>query len=173
MLINLHISNIALIDELDIDFSEGLNILTGETGAGKSIIIGSIGIGLGGRFDQSLLRDSSKDGMVELLFGIDDIMAEKLMSLEIEAPDGEVLISRRLVGGRTINRINDQTVTVSKLRMAAGMLINLHAQHEQRTLLKPEMHMELLDSSDPGIEELKNKAKGLYQEHKAVSDKLS
>ena len=173
MLVNLHISNIALIDELDIDFSDGLNILTGETGAGKSIIIGSIGIGLGGRFDQSLLRDSSRDGMVELLFDIDDIMAEKLRSLEIEVSDGEVLISRRLVGGKTINRINDRTVTVSKLRMAAGMLINLHAQHEQRTLLKPEMHMELLDSSDPGIEELKNEVRSIYQEHKAVSDKLA
>lgn len=172
MLVNLHISNIALIDELDIDFSEGLNILTGETGAGKSIIIGSIGIGLGGRFDKSLLRDETKDGMVELLFNVDEIMVEKLRKLEIEAGDGEVLISRRLAGNRTINRINNMTVTASVLKEAAGLLINLHAQHEQRTLLKPEMHMELLDSSDEKLASIKEEVRKLYNEHKEVVEKL-
>lgn len=172
MLVNLHISNIALIDELDIDFSEGLNILTGETGAGKSIIIGSIGIGLGGRFDKSLLRDETKDGMVELLFNVDEIMVEKLRKLEIEAGDGEVLISRRLAGNRTINRINNMTVTASVLKEAAGLLINLHAQHEQRTLLKPEMHMELLDSSDEKLASVKEEVRKLYNEHKEVVEKL-
>jgi len=172
MLVNLHISNIALIDELDIDFSEGLNILTGETGAGKSIIIGSIGIGLGGRFDKSLLRDETKDGMVELLFNVDEIMVEKLRKLEIEAGDGEVLISRRLAGNRTINRINNMTVTASVLKEAAGLLINLHAQHEQRTLLKPEMHMELLDSSDEKLASIKEEVRKLYNEHKDVVEKL-
>ena len=172
MLVNLHISNIALIDELDIDFSEGLNILTGETGAGKSIIIGSIGIGLGGRFDKSLLRDETKDGMVELLFNVDEIMVEKLRKLEIEAGDGEVLISRRLAGNRTINRINNMTVTASVLKEAAGLLINLHAQHEQRTLLKPEMHMELLDSSDEKLASIKEEVRKLYNEHKEIVEKL-
>ena len=71
MLQSLHIKNLALIDEIQVDFSDGLNILTGETGAGKSIIIGSIGIGLGGRFDNSLLRDKSLEGLVELIFWVD------------------------------------------------------------------------------------------------------
>ena len=173
MLVNLHISNIALIDELDIDFSEGLNILTGETGAGKSIIVGSIGIGLGGKFDKSLLRDDSKDGMVELLFSVDDILKEKLKALEIDADEGEVLISRRLAGGRTINRINNMTVTASVLKEAAGILINLHAQHEQRTLMKPEMHMELLDSSDDKLISLKDEVRKIYSEHKETVDKLA
>ena len=70
MLLNLHIVNMALIDELDIDFTDGLNILTGETGAGKSIIVGSIGIGIGGKFDAALLRNPEADGLVELLFSI-------------------------------------------------------------------------------------------------------
>lgn len=173
MLVNLHISNIALIDELDIDFSEGLNILTGETGAGKSIIVGSIGIGLGGKFDQSLLRDPSRDGMVELLFNVDSVMEEKLSALDITADQGEVLISRRLTGGRTVNRINNSTVTVSLLKEVSGMLLNLHAQHEQRTLLKPEMHLELLDSSDSSLIPLKEAVAALYTEHKEVMDKLS
>ena len=136
MLINLHIVNLALIDELDVDFTEGLNILTGETGAGKSIIIGSIGIGLGGRFDKSLLRNPDKDGMVELLFSIDEELAGELAQDEVETEDGELLISRRLTGGKTVNRINDKTVTAAKLRSVAEKLIGLHAQHEQRTLLK-------------------------------------
>ncbi len=173
MLVNLHISNIALIDELDIDFSEGLNILTGETGAGKSIIVGSIGIGLGGRFDQSLLRDPSRDGMVELLFNVDSVMEDKLKALDITADQGEVLISRRLTGGRTVNRINNSTVTVSLLKEVSGLLLNLHAQHEQRTLLKPEMHLELLDSSDAALNPLKEEVARLYAEHKEVQDKLA
>ena len=173
MLVNLHISNIALIDELDIDFSEGLNILTGETGAGKSIIVGSIGIGLGGRFDQSLLRDPSRDGMVELLFNVDGVMEDKLKALDITADQGEVLISRRLTGGRTVNRINNSTVTVSLLKEVSGLLLNLHAQHEQRTLLKPEMHLELLDSSDAALIPLKEEVARLYAEHKEVQDRLA
>ena len=173
MLVNLHISNIALIDELDIDFSEGLNILTGETGAGKSIIVGSIGIGLGGRFDQSLLRDPSRDGMVELLFNVDSVMEDKLKALDITADQGEVLISRRLTGGRTVNRINNSTVTVSLLKEVSGLLLNLHAQHEQRTLLKPEMHLELLDSSDAALIPLKEEVARLYAEHKEVQDRLA
>ena len=173
MLVNLHISNIALIDELDIDFSEGLNILKGETGAGKSIIVGSIGIGLGGRFDQSLLRDPSRDGMVELLFNVDSVMEDKLKALDITADQGEVLISRRLTGGRTVNRINNSTVTVSLLKEVSGLLLNLHAQHEQRTLLKPEMHLELLDSSDAALIPLKEEVARLYAEHKEVQDRLA
>ena len=173
MLVNLHISNIALIDELDIDFSEGLNILTGETGAGKSIIVGSIGIGLGGRFDQSLLRDPSRDGMVELLFNVDSVMEDKLKALDITADQGEVLISRRLTGGRTVNRINNSTVTVSLLKEVSSLLLNLHAQHEQRTLLKPEMHLELLDSSDAALIPLKEEVARLYAEHKEVQDRLA
>ena len=173
MLVNLHISNIALIDELDIDFSEGLNILTGETGAGKSIIVGSIGIGLGGKFDQSLLRDPSRDGMVELLFNVDSVMEDKLKALDITADQGEVLISRRLTGGRTVNRINNSTVTVSLLKEVSGLLLNLHAQHEQRTLLKPEMHLELLDSSDAALIPLKEEVARLYAEHKEVQDRLA
>ncbi|MBQ1823087.1 MAG: AAA family ATPase, partial [Lachnospiraceae bacterium] len=157
MLVNLHIVNLALIDELDVDFAEGLNILTGETGAGKSIIIGSIGIGLGGRFDSSLLRNPDKDGMVELLFSVDDTLTESLKEEEIDVQDGELLISRRLAGGKSINRINGSTVTVAKLRKVAEMLISLHAQHEQRTLLQASRHLEIVDSYDQSIAGLKKK----------------
>ncbi|HBZ03672.1 MAG TPA: DNA repair protein RecN [Lachnospiraceae bacterium] len=172
MLANLHIKNLALIDELDIDFRDGLNILTGETGAGKSIIIGSIGIGLGGRFDTSLLRDDSKDGLVELIFIVDKHLSEELCKLDIEVPEDEVVISRRCTNGRTVNRINDSTVTLAKLKAVSERLISLHAQHEQRTLLKASRHLELVDSYSNEIPELKTKVSDLYHSYKEICDKL-
>ncbi len=172
MLINLHIVNLALIDELDIDFTEGLNIMTGETGAGKSIIIGSIGIGLGGRFDTSLLRNEDKDGLVELLFSVDDRLSEVLAEEELDIEDGELLISRRLTGGRTVNRINDKTVTVAKLKRVSEKLLSLHAQHEQRTLLVASKHLELLDSFSSDIKPLKQEVADLCRSYREVSDKL-
>lgn len=175
MLINLHIVNLALIDELDIDFSNGLNILTGETGAGKSIIIGSIGIGLGGKYDSGLLRNPDKDGLVELLFSVDEELSAELMNEEYgidDIEDGEVLISRRLTGGKSINRINNKTVTVSKLRAVAEKLISLHAQHEQRTLMKAARHLEIVDSFDPEIIPVKQKVAEAYIAFKRTSDKL-
>ena len=172
MLVNLHIVNLALIDELDIDLTEGLNILTGETGAGKSIIIGSIGIGLGGKFDASLLRNPEKDGLVELLFSVDRNLAAELAKEEIEVEDGEILISRRLTGGRSVNRINDSTVTIAKLKKIAEKLISLHAQHEQRTLLKTSKHLELVDTYDESVKELKAEVAGAFKDYKEVCDKL-
>ncbi|MCR5102989.1 MAG: DNA repair protein RecN [Eubacterium sp.] len=172
MLVNIHLVNIALIDELDIDLTEGLNILTGETGAGKSIIIGSIGIGLGGKFDAGLLRDSEKDGLVELMFSVDDRVAGLLENEEIEVEDGEVIISRRLSNGRSINRINDKTVTIAKLKKVAEYLISLHAQHEQRTLMKVEKHLELVDSYGDGVTELKKEVSELYKNYKNILNRL-
>ncbi len=172
MLINLHIVNLALIDELDIDFNEGLNILTGETGAGKSIIIGSIGIGLGGKYDTSFLRNPDKEGQVELLFSVNECTEKLLAMEEIEVSDGELLISRRLVNGRTVNRINDKTVTVAKLKTVAGILIGLHAQHEQRTLLKVSHHLDMVDNFSEKIKGLKENVAELYRNYKTLSDKV-
>ncbi len=172
MLINLHIVNLALIDELDINFQEGLNILTGETGAGKSIIIGSIGIGLGGKYDTSLLRNPDKDGVVELLFSVDESTAATLKEEEIETEDGELLISRRLVNGRTVNRINDRTVTAAKLKAVAGHLIGLHAQHEQRTLLKVSKHLDMVDNYSEKIAALKQETASIFKNYKEISEKI-
>ena len=171
MLINIHVKNLALIDELDIEFGRGLSILTGETGAGKSIIIGAIGIGLGGRFSRELLRDREKDGLVELTFNLsgekEDIVPEEYIE------DGQIIISRKLSGERVINRINGETVTAGKIREIAERLINLHAQHEQTTLLREEMHIEILDSSDKALAELKDKVAKDYREYTANHNELA
>ena len=176
MLQNIHIKNIALIDEIDIDFAEGLNILTGETGAGKSIIIGAIGIALGGRFSDELLRDKNKDGLLELTFSVEN---EKLIAELDElgvAPDeeGRLVIQRKLAAnGRTVNRINGETVNVSVLKNVSAELINLHAQHEQQTLLKPAEHLKLLDAfGAEKISALKEKVAKLYREYDTVRKEL-
>lgn len=175
MLQSLHVKNLALIDEVCVDFSDGLNILTGETGAGKSIIIGSIGIGLGGKFDNSLLRNKDTEGLVELIFWLDKNGQEALQKADpsIVAEEGQVIIQRRLVNGRTINRINDHTVTVSKLKEISELLINLHAQHESTTLLKAKKHLMIIDSSDPAIIKEKQVFSDVYKDYKEVSDELA
>lgn len=176
MLLNMHIKNIALINEIDINFDKGLNILTGETGAGKSIIIGSLGICLGGKFSKELLRDETKDGLVELMFSVDneDIRTE-LEAMEIYPDEDDIiLISRRINGiGKTINRINDNTVTIGKLKEVAGLLIDLHAQHEQQTLLKVSKHMEILDRfGGDNISVLKLEVADLYNQYTKIKQEL-
>ena len=144
MLVSLRIKNIALIDQLEVTFSDGLNVLTGETGAGKSVVIGAVGIALGGRFDRTLLRNEEEDGLVEVLFTMTPAIREKLLEQDILPEDllsdGEILITRKLSKNRVVNRINGETVPLAQLRSTAELLINLHAQHEQTTLLKPSRH---------------------------------
>lgn len=175
MLQNMHIKNIALIDELDVEFEDGLNILTGETGTGKSIIIGSLGICLGGKYNKELLRDKNQDGLVELLFHVDqERIRTQIEELDIPIDDGELLISRRLsASGRAVNRINDTTVTTAKLKEIAGMLIDLHAQHEQQTLLKADKHLAILDHfGGKAIEEKKQLVHRLYLEYTELKNEL-
>lgn len=176
MLLGMHIKNIVLIDDIDISFGDNLNILTGETGAGKSIIIGSLGICLGGKFQKELLRDENADGLVELTFSVENpYIRELLENMEIYPDENdELIISRRLnSAGRTINRINDDTVTTAKLKEAAGILIDLHAQHEQQTLLKPAKHMEILDRfGGSEIADAKSEVEAFYAKYKAVTKEI-
>ncbi len=174
MLLHMHIKNIALIDDIQIDFYDGLNILTGETGAGKSIIIGSLAIGLGDKFNKDLLRDVSKDGIVELLFSIDDNTADKLSKLDIDTPDGELLITRQLgAAGRCITKINDNTVTTAKLKEVAGVIIDLHAQHEQQSLKHASKHLEILDGfGAENISIIKEQLQKIYYQYKEQKDIL-
>lgn len=176
MLLGMHIKNIVLIDDIDISFGDNLNILTGETGAGKSIIIGSLGICLGGKFQKELLRDETADGLVELTFSVENPYIRELLENIGIYPDenDELIISRRLnSAGRTINRINDDTVTTARLKEAAGILIDLHAQHEQQTLLKPAKHMEILDRfGGCEIADAKSEVEAAYTKYKAVTKEI-
>ena len=147
MLRNLHIKNLALIREVDVDFSDGLNILTGETGAGKSIIVDSIGMALGGRAQRDMSRGSSGPGLVELVFEItDEAVAGVLREHGIEPEDGVILVSRKIADGRSQCRINGESRTSAEVREIAGLLLDIHGQSEHQKLLRPESQLELLDT---------------------------
>lgn len=146
MLLNLHVKNLAIIDEIEVEFSEGLNVLTGETGAGKSIIIGSINIALGGKVSKDIIRTGTEFALVELTFLAED--SEQINSLEklgITLEEDVVVISRKITKCRTINRVNGETVSVSMFKSIADILIDIHGQNEQQSLLYKNKHMEIVD----------------------------
>lgn len=147
MLLNVHIKNLALIDDIHIDFTDQLNILTGETGAGKSILIGALKIGMGEKLPKDLLRDPDKEGLCQLLFLVEDAQVlDELAAIGVyPSEDGELIITRRMLHGRTVNTINGETVTAAKLKETSAFLVDLHAQHEQQTLLKRAEHLKILD----------------------------
>lgn len=146
MLQNLHVKNLALIDEAEVEFTEGLNILTGETGAGKSIIIGSINLALGEKVPKGLLRDNGDSAYVELIFSVDNPdTLEALRQLDIEVEDETIILNRKITSGRAVARINGEAVSASKLKAAAALLIDMHGQHEHQSLLYKKKHLEILD----------------------------
>ncbi len=146
MLTHLHVKNLALIDEAEIDFSEGLNILTGETGAGKSIVIGSVGLALGDKVSRELLREGADYGLVELVFQVSrDSQQKRLRELGVVPEDDQVIISRKILDKRSMNKINGETVPLSQLKETASVLIDIHGQHEHQSLLRKKKHLEILD----------------------------
>lgn len=146
MLRNLHIKNLALIREVDVDFQKGLNILTGETGAGKSIIVDSIGLALGGRAARDMTR-SGEVSLAELIFEVTNPKTlQELSELDVTPEDGEIVVSRKIQDGRSICRVNGETRTAANVRQMAGLLLDIHGQSEHQKLLRPEVQLELLDT---------------------------
>lgn len=146
MLQNLHVKDLALIQEIDVEFQDGLNILTGETGAGKSIILGSVNLALGGRFTKDMIREGAPYGLVELTFSVGDKEKKLLEDMDIYPEEGLILLSRRLMEGRSISRINGETVTKSVLKAVASILIDIHGQHEHQSLLYKKNHLSMVDA---------------------------
>lgn len=166
MLQNLHVKNLALIDEIEVEFGPGLNILTGETGAGKSIILGSVNLALGGRYSRDILRKGAQYGLVELTFAPEnEKLLKRLADLEIFPEDGMVVLSRRLMDGRSTSRINGETVTMARLKEAAGILIDIHGQHEHQSLLYKKNQLQILDAYAGG--ELKEAAEQVRVSYRA------
>ncbi len=147
MLTSLHIENIAVIKSADLDLSEGFTVLTGETGAGKSIIIDSIGLIKGSKPSRELIRSGEEQALVSAIFEPDDETSERLGELGL-APDedGLLMVTRTInTSGKSGAKVNGRTVPLSLLREATGHLIGIHGQHDNITLLNPESHIELLD----------------------------
>ena len=145
MLEHLHVKNLAIIDEVDISFGNHLNILTGETGAGKSVIIGSISLALGAKASRSLIRKGADYASVELVFRVEERLQGLLEAYDVYPEDGQVILSRRLTGDRSISKINGESVTLSRVREVASLLLDIHGQHEHQSLLHIQNHLEILD----------------------------
>ena len=147
MLVHLHVKNLALIEDIEVEFGPGLNILTGETGAGKSILLGSMQLILGSRIAKDMIRAGASYALVELLFQVENPRAEEaLRTLGIEPEDGQVILSRKIMDGRSINKINGETCTVSQMKAVASCLLDIHGQHEHQSLLYQDKQLEILDA---------------------------
>ena len=147
MLIHLHVKNLALIEDIEVEFGPGLNILTGETGAGKSVLLGSMQLILGGRTARDMIRTGASSALVELLFQVENKKAEAaLNSLGVFTEEGQVLLSRKITDGRSINKINGETCTVGQMKAAAECLLDIHGQHEHQSLLYQDKQLEILDA---------------------------
>lgn len=147
MLKNIHVKSFALIDEVEINLASGLNVLTGETGAGKSIIIDAVNLALGQRVSKDVVRDDAEYALSELVFEInDDKTKERLNQFDIPLDDNEVLIQRKITNGKSTARINGETVTLSTLKLIAAGLIDIHGQHDNQSLLSKASQQNLLDT---------------------------
>lgn len=147
MLQNLHVKNLALIDETEVEFAEGLNILTGETGAGKSIIIGSINLALGQRVPKEMLKENGEPAWVELIFSAENPkVREKLAEYDIDLEDDSVILTRKITSGKAVARINGQAVPTAVLKEVSSLLIDIHGQHEHQSLLSKKKHLDILDA---------------------------
>lgn len=175
MLVSLHVKNLALIDETEVFFKEGLNILSGETGAGKSIIIGSINLALGAKADKELIRTGAEYALVELVFQIrEESVRKKLSDMELFAEDdGILIIQRRLQPARSVCRVNGETVTAKQVKELAELLIDIHGQHEHQSLLHKKKHLEILDDyCDGKIHKIKEELRKNYKEYEALQREL-
>lgn len=175
MLLNLHVKNFAIIDEVDVTFKDNLNILTGETGAGKSIIIGSVNVALGGKIAKDIIRKGADYALVELIFQIEDQkILEVLDNMDLPAEDGQVIISRRIMNNKSISKINGQTVTAGVLKDIAGLLIDIHGQHEHQSLLYREKHLDIVDHfAKSALGDIKKQLEAEYKEYTELRLKLS
>lgn len=174
MLQNLHVKNLALINETEVEFKDGLNILSGETGAGKSIIIGSINLALGEKVQKEMLRDNADTALVELVFYVENpATLEAVRALGIEVEDETIILSRKITAGRAIARINGEAVSASKMKEAAALLIDIHGQHEHQSLLSKRKHLEILDLfAKDLLREQKQKLSVCYREYRKLLDEL-
>ncbi len=170
MLESIHVQNMALIDEAFVRFGPKLNILTGETGAGKSVIIGSVSMALGGKASRDIIRTGAKYASAELVFTDTGLRVRQLLE-ELDLPvDGDaVTISRRLTQTRSVARINGEAVSVAILQQLAGQLIDIHGQHEHQSLLHRENQIAILDRyARDKTGPLKSELSSLWKQYTAI-----
>lgn len=173
MLTNVHVKNLALIEETEVEFTEGLNILSGETGAGKSIIIGSINYCLGQKADKDVIREGAEYALVELVFQVNDskdISLIKEMDIPIEE-DGTLILSRKIMPQRNVFKVCGETVTAKQMKDLAAILIDIHGQHEHQSLLSEKKQARILDDyTGKELKEIKVKIADYYKEYQSTKE---
>ncbi len=174
MLESLYVKNLALIDEQEVTFSEGMNILTGETGAGKSIIIGSINLALGGKAGKDYIRSGADYALVELLFSLNEQQCGLLREMDLPLEDGNTLIlQRKITAGRSTCRVNGEMVSAGQLKQLSGSLLDMYGQHEHQSLLKPAACKKMLDDYiGQEAESIKGRLKELLADHRKYQEEL-
>lgn len=174
MLQSLHVKNLALMEETELSFGEGLNVLTGETGAGKSLLLGCVNLALGAKFEREQLRQGAEFALVELCFSGNEKICQKLENMELEAQeDGSIMISRKMQPGKSVFRINGEVVTAKQVKELAEVLIDIHGQHEHQSLLHKKKHLEILDAyGGEEVWSLSEKVSKAFREWKSIQKKL-
>lgn len=176
MLLELNITNIALIESLCIEFAQGFNVLTGETGSGKSIVVDCVNLVLGGRADRDFVRTGAEKGSVQALFDITrNVQARAMLSeMAIDCEDGMVAVSREISrSGRNICRISGVIVPLNTLKRLTSLLLDIHGQHEHQSLLDPSKHIAFLDAyGGAAHERLRSETAGLYSERVQIASEL-
>ena len=174
MLLNLHVKNLALIEEVDVDFEKGLIVLTGETGAGKSLILGSVNIALGNKASKDMIRKGTDYSLVELTFSVSETCAKQLKKYDIYMEEDNIItVTRKISEGRSISKINGETVNIKTLKNVMSLLIDIHGQHDHQSLLYTKNHLDILDKfAKNSILELKEQIKEEYSKYTKLIKKL-
>ena len=174
MLTNLHVKNIALIDDVDVEFSRGLNILTGETGAGKSILLGALNLALGKKMSSEMIGGFGDQALVELIFLVDSKkLRDDLARQDIICEDDQLILSRKVMDGRSICKINSETCTANQLREVASLLLDVHGQHEHQKLLASEQQLAVLDDfASNKVTRLKKEVAREYEQFKRLKEEV-
>lgn len=176
MLSELRVENLAIIDKLGVAFAPGLNVLTGETGTGKSLVIDAVELVLGGRASAEFVRAGSERAVVEALFDIshNQSVLQELAELGLYDDDSQLVLSREITrGGRSASRINGRPVTAAMLRRVTQHLVDLHGQHEHQSLLQPERQLDLLDSfAGEQAQSLRRRVAELHRAVRQIEEEL-
>lgn len=174
MLLNIHVKDFAIIDDVEVDFRDKLNVLSGETGAGKSIIIDSISVAIGERVSSDIIRKDAEYALVEVVFQTDDkYIIDKIKKYDIPIDNGEIIINRKIMKNRSVSRINGETVTLRIVKKITSLLIDIHGQHEHQALLYKDKQLDIVDQyAKEEIGEIKKELIAVYKQYTEKKDKL-
>ena len=174
MIQELYIKNFALIREATVNFQNNLNILTGETGSGKSILIGSINLALGGRINKEQIINEDEDTIVCLTFLIkDEIVLEKIRQMDVNIDDGKIIVYRKISKDRSISKVNDISCTLNKIKEVTELLVDIYGQHDSDDLRKENKHIDFLDDYiGQEVLDLKNSIKKYLLDYKLSKKEL-